>query len=119
MKLNNCPKCGKKYLGDRWQNGRKLQQYCDCVGEKRIPEQKKILTKKKINVGEFSGFNFTVYDRYGHVRCYSCFYNKRSTAIKEMKSELKYGNIDACAGPYTAVLWPSTVEVKGEVFKDT
>jgi len=69
MKLKVCPKCGSKNLGDRWTNGRKLEQYCNgksewedevClwVGEPRTPEKIRITNTKDLRIDNFYGWDY-------------------------------------------------------------
>ena len=118
VKKEKCPECGSINLGDQWQVDRKLQQYCkdyDCgwEGPKRSPETRVIKVRKKVNVN--SGFCFEIYDKYGYILMFSRSYGSRSDSITEIKKELKKN--DPSTQPRTAILWPSYVEVEGEVFK--
>jgi len=118
MKLDACPRCEGE-LGDKWGGpGRKLRQYCyycEWQGELRTPEQKAIRTSK---TKHFGGFHYEGFDKYGHIVCLSRSYRTREEAIKEIERELEVGKReDNDAGPYTIVLYPSFIVVKGEVFK--
>ena len=112
MKLKACPKCGLENLGDKWCYDRKLKQYCkdeDCFweGEPRIPEKCRIVNTKKLIVDDFSGWNYTVYDEYGHVRIISKSYDRKEKAINEIKKDLIQNKGD------TAVLFktPSAIRI--------
>jgi len=121
MKLTACPKCESASLGDQWVRGRRLQQYChscDWRGEDRVPEQLEIKTKKVVAVGRFYGFEYEVFDRFGHLSISSRTYATETEAVQQLKRDLERGKKDEQAGPYTAVLWPAQVEVEGEVFDE-
>jgi len=118
-KLKSCPKC-KGYLGDTWVKGRKLQQYChNCYwkGPIRIPERLEIKTTKTIRANQFCGFHYETFDKYGHIRTSSRSYDDKSEALEKLYRELEYSGNDKDGGPYTAILWPDTVTVVGEIFK--
>lgn len=128
MKLNVCPKCGSKNLGDRWAMGRKLEQYCngpdgeDCtwVGEPRIPEKKRITNTDTLRLDEFFGWHYIVYDRYGHVQTDSATHDTRAEAMKALEEDLTpREGYDDPAAPLTAVLFnvPSHVSVKGKMYR--
>jgi hypothetical protein len=120
MKLKNCPQCGESYLGDRWQPRRKLQQYChecDWIGKPRTPEKQRISAVKTIPANHFSGFQYEVFDKYGHPLIHSQSYETEEEARKDLRKDLNRGKINENAGPYTAVLWPATVKVKGKRIK--
>lgn len=128
MKFNVCPECECEDLGDRWVADRKLQQYCrdqDChwKGEARIPEQQEIETKKVVPANHFSGFQYTLFDKYGHVTTLSRSYGTEAEALKEMQEDMERSNRPEHAyngSSCTGVLWPSVVTVHGKkfVFKD-
>lgn len=131
-KFKRCPKCGRMdTLSDRWTKGRMLQQYCSgaadafnddytdrCgwVGLPRVPEKRKITNTKKLRVDDFPGWDYIIYDKYGHESCFSRTYSSKEEAIKKIKEELK---IQDAGSPYTVVLFhvPSSVIIKGKVFK--
>ena len=128
MKLKACPKCGCKNLGDRWTNGRKLEQYCladgeeeycTWVGQPRTPERKRITNTKDLRVDEFYGWDYIVYDKFGHASTYSQTFGTEREAMTDLADELKQGVKDKDGGPYTAVLFktPSKVVLKGKMFK--
>lgn len=120
MKYKKCPKCGESCLGDKWKRGRKLQQYCyecDWEGKIRTPEKQKIEPIRIIDAGQFGGYSYEIFDKYGHIMVDSRFYGNRKEALDELQKELNRGKLDKDAGPYTAILWPATVKVKGKVFK--
>ena len=115
------PKCESNDLGDKWTAGRKLQHYCrDCgwVDNPRVPEQKQVESIKTVQVGNFYGFNYEVFDKYGHLLEYSRFYNSEDEAVAELKKSLKRSNSNKNYGPCTGILWPCTVMVEGRIFKD-
>lgn len=120
MKVLQCPECGSKPMSDLWVGpGRSLRQHCYSCGwdgPSRIPEQQAIITSKLISVEQFGGFNYELYDRFGHIMLYSRSYHNEEEAEASLKLDIKCGKTDKDAGPYTAVLWPSTIEVKGKVF---
>ena len=117
-KLRNCPEC-EESLSDCWTVGRKLQQKCDCgwKGQPRIPEIQVIEDTKIISVNQFFGFNYEIFDKYGHITTYSRNYHNKIEAEKEMKDDLIKHNKFPDMAPCIAILWPDTVIVHGEVFK--
>ena len=121
MKVDKCPKCSSTDLGDRWQAGRRLKQYChdeDCnwVGPARIPEKIPIRSTRSVSVNGFGGFEYEVFDRYGHCSTSSRTYSTEAQAFKEMERDIQQGENNPDAGPYTGVLWPSTIKVTGKKF---
>ena len=117
-KLRKCPECGES-LSDCWTVGRKLQQRCDCgwKGEPRIPEIQVIEDTKTISVNQFSGYNYEIFDKYGHITTYSRSYYNKIEAEKEMKDDLVKHNKSTDMSPCTAILWPDKVIVKGKILK--
>lgn len=118
IKLNKCPKCNNTSLGDRWCSSRKLEQFCyDCdwVGIPRTPEQKEIPTTKKVQVDQFVN-QYKVYDRFGHALVISRSYSTPEEAELALKQELEKGKTSSY-GPYTGVIWPNYVTVKGKFYK--
>jgi len=104
-------------------DGVKIENYSKfvvTVDEKDQNEfQKKIdinLTKK-IQVGNFHGFRFEVFDRYGHILLISKSYYLKLDAIDEIERQIEYSKTDINAGPYKDVLWPNVVSVTGELFE--
>lgn len=119
MKHETCPRCGEKNFTDQWY-GCQLRQGCRSCGwwgEKRDPEQVPIRDTQTVNVGRFGGYEYTAYDKFGHVVVYSRTYKDRAEVEAAIKSELERSTRDEGRGPYTVVLWPVSVVVKGEVFK--
>lgn len=109
-----CPKCGDDVFHQTWAKGRKLRYRCEVchwLSEPFTPPQQEITAERKIIVSQFGGFEYTVYDEYGHVMVFSRTYDNRNKAIEALKENLK-SRPDS-----TAVLWPETVIAKGEVFK--
>ena len=130
MKVKKCPKCGSTQIGDRWVSGRKLQQYCSIShedwdeicgwkGEPRTPERRRITDTKNLRLDNFSGWDYIVYDKFGHEMTLSRTYRSESAAKTELERELKQGEKDANAGPYTGVLFntPTTIKLKGKMFR--
>lgn len=120
MKYKKCPQCGESYLGDRWERGRKLQQHCyecDWEGKPRTPEKQIISAVKTICANQFSGFHYEIFDKYGHAFISSRSFGSEEEARKALRKDLKRGKTNENAGPYTAVLWPATVKVKGKRIK--
>lgn len=116
-----CPRCDSRNLGDQWVGpGRKLQQHCEECGWRgvpRVPEQKVVQTTKEVKVNQFYGFEYHLFDCYGHAMVYSRTYNNEKEAELALREELKRGEKDKEAGPYTGVLWPATTVVEGKLFK--
>lgn len=120
MKRKTCPKCETINLGDRWVAGRKLQQYCrECLwkGEPRIPELIKKIDTKEIMVNYFDGFNYEIFDKYGHNLLSSKYYSTKTEAIASLKKQLKLCNSDPLVSPCTGIFWPNVITVKGEIYK--
>lgn len=126
MKVKSCPKCGNTDLGDRWQTGRKLQQYCrneddNCYwkGTPRTPERRRITNTKDLRVDDFYGWDYVVYDKFGHTMTLSRTYSGEPAAKAELDRELLRGVTDVNAGPYTGVLFktPSRVVLTGKMFR--
>jgi len=120
MKVDKCPKCGSTDLGDQWADGRKLKQRChdDCnwVGPARVPEKIPIRSTRSVCVSQFAGFEYEIFDRYGHISTSSQTYSTEASAFKAMERDIQQGENDPDAGPYTGVLWPSVVKVTGKKF---
>ena len=124
MKQNKkCPKCNGA-ISDRWCVGRKLQYFCqneDCDWEAapRMPSKRKITNTKTCILHSFSGWDYIIYDKYGHTMVVSRTYNTPKEAMIEMGRVLLQGEKDVCCGPYTAVLFhtPVQVTITGEMFK--
>jgi len=114
-----CPRCESKDLGDQWVGpGRKLRQHCNkCgwVGVPRTPEQKIVQTTKEIKVNQFYGFEYHLFDRYGHAMVYSRTYKDEKECELALREELERGRGKE-DGPYTGVLWPATTVVEGKLF---
>jgi len=120
MKLSKqyCPKCESVDTGDRWVRDGKLQRYCRVCNWRdiaRIPETLVIQTRKEVLVGLFYGFHYDLFDRYGHYRTCSRYFKTKEEALQELNKEIDHGRKDQNRGPYTAVLWPSTAVIEGEV----
>lgn len=119
MKATECPQCGEA-LTERWQTGRMVAQtcidraMCGWKGEPYKPTKRPI---QSVKTEYLDGIVFELFDRYGHAMRYSETFPTRSAAIKEIERELKYGKTDKDAGPYTAILWPASVKVRGEKFR--
>ena len=115
-KYDVCPRCNG-HLGDMWRRGRKLRQECqacDWVGKERVPEQKAIVPTRRVPAGMgIGGHTFQVFDRYGHTSMSSRGYPSADATRVALKRELTVGS----AGPYTGILWPSTVMVEGEIIR--
>jgi hypothetical protein len=124
MKIKTCPNCGSTDLGDRWANGRKLMQYCheeECnwIGEPRTPEKRRITDTKHLRIDDFYGWDFIIYDKYGHESVTSQTFNTEKEAMKELERDLAHGEKNEDGGPYTGVLFktPLSVVLKGKMFK--
>jgi hypothetical protein len=111
---------GVQWVGGRVGNcGRILRYYCYNCGWQSAPmtpPQIEVETKRTQVVG-FGLYDYTIYDRFGWVMIYSQSYRTESEAMEQMRADLKRGLEDKDAGPYTAVMWPHTVEIQGKVFK--
>lgn len=81
------------------------------MSEAFTPPMQEIETERVIQVSQFGGIEYTLFDQYGHVMVMSRTYHDRDGAIEALQSDL-------IKNPgSTAVLWPETVTAKGEVFK--
>lgn len=112
-----CPHCESTDLGDRWVRGRKLQIYCRECGwkaEPRTPERQRIQTTRFVSVDQFGGFNYEVFDQYGHTAIHSRTYRSWAEAEKALLKDLRYRSPEE--GRRTGVLWPATVKVKGKKY---
>jgi CRISPR/Cas system-associated protein Cas7 (RAMP superfamily) len=84
-------------IGDRWCKDRKLQQFCydevECgwKDKERVPEKRKVTNTKTCIVGDFSGWDYTIYDKYGHTMVLSRTYHSAKEAMKELESDLLRG----------------------------
>ena len=110
-----CPNCEwNEGFYQVWDNDRKLMHQCDnCfwTSEPFTPPPKEIETEKELEVNQFGGLGYTVYDQYGYPLIHSPTYDDRESAIEALQSDL-------IRNPgSTVVLWPDYVTVKGEVFK--
>jgi hypothetical protein len=117
QKYDECPRCNSG-LTEHWQMGGKLCQvccWCDWKGEPFTPEQRPIVSTRRVRVSTCGGFSYDIFDRYGHPLVASRAYASRESALDAIKLDLQCGEHDT-RGPYTAVLWPADVEVTGEVF---
>lgn len=97
-----------------------LTRFCyECGWEDtpRIPEKLPINIWRRVFVTRFRGFSYEIFDRYGQLMESSQYYNKEEEAVSMMKKTLKRGETDKDAGPYTALMFPDEVEVRGKVFK--
>jgi len=74
---------------------------------------------KALRVDDFWGWDYVIYDRFGHKSTISRSYGTEQAAIKEMERDLKFGENDPDAGPYTGVLFktPARVVIHGKMFK--
>ncbi len=68
MKVASCPRCESEALSDQWHGpGRCLRQCCKVCGwwgPLRIPEQQEVKSVKRVQ--GHSGYNYEVFDCYGH-----------------------------------------------------
>jgi len=126
MKVKSCPKCGCTELGERWSNGRKLEQYCHndedhCYwkGEPYTPPKRRITDTKELRIDDFYGWDYILYDRFGHVMTLSATESTEAKVMAELERELKRGENDKNGGPYTGVVFktPSRVILKGRMFR--
>lgn len=121
MSVKLCPSCGEESITTRRVKDRKLQDYCDedfCgwTGDARTPPKKKVVSTREVDAGWTPGFQYEIFDKYGYILTSSeskrSMEEARAAARKELEAikDLHYG-------PGTAVVWPSTVKVTGEVIK--
>ena len=117
MNINVCPSCGDDEFYEKWEANRLLSKNCySCTWKSKPypPKLRKIRTAKTIDANQFPGFHYQIFDKFGHIMTSSRSYNSKSEAKAEIEKELVYGRTDKDAGPYTAVLWPASVTVRGE-----
>jgi len=121
MRYNKCPICNSDRLFDKWVKDRKLQQYCYCgwKGEFRTPEIIPIKDYKVIDANNFSGFQYEIYDQYGHLLIISKSYNNKNKAIECLREDIISYNKNKFISPCTGILWPDTTTVKGEIITIT
>ncbi len=109
-----CQECDYDDFIQLWAKDRKLMYGCTNCGWKTepfTPPLKEIETEKELEVNQFGGLGYTLYDQYGYALIYSRTYDDRNEAIEELQK-------DILRNPgSSAVLWPDYVTVKGEVFK--
>lgn len=126
MKVKCCPKCDATGLSEIWANGRKLMQRCNnsddgCYwrGEPYTPPKRRVIATKDLRIDDFSGWDYVVYDKYGHTMTLSQTFSGSTAAMKELERELVRGEKDENAGPYTGVLFktPYRVVLKGTMFR--
>jgi hypothetical protein len=100
-------------------NDQLLVTGCGWVGEPRTPEQRDIVTSKRLFVDTFTGWHYEVYDKYGHIMISSRYYGEEEDARKNLEKDLEKGLKDEVAGPYTAVLFniPTIVVIEGQLIK--
>ena len=119
-----CPKCYGEELGDKWTTGRRLQQYCrECrwEAEPRIPKKRPIKNTKTCVVDDFPGWDYIIYDCYGHEITLSQSFDSKDEAVKAMKSNMKAQiKANSPGGPFTGVLFftPSSIKIEGERFEE-
>lgn len=122
MKVNRCPNCESDDLGDRWQKGRRLQQFCyDCnwIGSVRIPEKIDIELTRYVNANHFPGFHYHIFDQFGHTMTSSQSFRTEAEAIAEMEAQMQRSNRNPHGNeclPLTGVVWPDKVIVHGKKF---
>ena len=119
-KVRECPDCGETLRSDCWTAGRKLQQRCEKCGwkgEPRVPETREIKSTKEVMAGQFYGFHYQIFDKYGYYLTISRYYDTKEDATKKMNDDLARDNTQLDLAPCTAILWPNMVTVTGEVFK--
>lgn len=112
-----CPKCTYE-LRIVWTKNRQLRSECmKCgwVGEPNDPTPVSIETTRTINVSRFGGYEYTIYDQYGYIICFSRTYYTPEEAESAAKDDLKIRNECPNYGPCTAVLWPKEIVVEGKV----
>ena len=123
----SCPKCGCNSIRNIWCRGpnREIGRWlkyecylgstfdgrCRWESEPYTPPQQEIKTKKKLHVGQFGSFEYTVYDQYGHSMIMSRGYDTRKLAVEALTDDLKKHPGS------TAVLWPRFVTAVGKVFE--
>ena len=119
MELKYCPRCKFKDV-DRILTTQRRNVFrcinCNWQSKPFIPPIKPIPTTKRVRIYNFSGWGYEVYDGYGQHVVYSRSYDTREEAIKAMRKDIDHGK-GKPYGPYTGIMWPRTVEVKGEIFK--
>lgn len=119
-KIKECPECGERLHSDCWIQGRMLQQHCEECGWKgkpRIPETQEIKDTREARTGQFYGWHYEIFDKYGHYLTISRYYPTRKEATDEMDRQLTRDNEQPDLSPCTAILWPDKVLVQGEIFK--
>jgi len=119
-KFTFCPKCDDTNLGDRWVKGRKLQQFCRiCLwkDESRDPDIRPVEFTKEICATQFCSWCYELFDKYGHILVHSRAYNTKEALLVELKKEIESYNKSEDVAPVTAIIWPPTVTVLGEIYK--
>jgi hypothetical protein len=72
---------------------------------------------KVLRVDNFHGWDYILYDKYGHVSTLSRSYGTEDEATTEMETALIRGESDMHAGPYVGVLFytPPTITITGKM----
>ncbi len=120
MSVRECPECGTSEVREVLTTGRKTQFQCrDCSwhSEPRTPKRRPISAIQTVDVDQFGGIIFEIFDKYGQPMVHSRTYHSRSEAVKALEKEIEKHERHEGASPCTAVLWPAMVTVKGEKFK--
>lgn len=115
-----CPICKSDDISNIWVKNRMLQCRCrDCGwrGNPRVPEIIPIEFTREICVNQFYGWEYELFDKYGHVLIYSKTYDKKENLLKELNAEMDRYNSNVDVAPVTAIIWPPSVTVLGEVYK--
>lgn len=120
MKLNECPECGgrlRTVIASKRLNRQECLDYSYCCwqGEVFEPETRPIPGSVRYYPMLGSGWHFQIVDKYGQPFMSSRAYGQREDAVENLLGELnRYSNRDG--GPLTAILFPPSVEVQGEIF---
>lgn len=121
LSLPYCPKCHSQEdihrVLVRERKNKFRCDYCNWESKVFIPPVRPIEITKTISPNIFHGWCYEIYDGYGQHHTFSRSYHTREDAIEDMKKDIAHGK-GKSYGPYTGILWPKTITVKGEVFKD-
>ncbi len=115
-----CPACHCDDIRTVWAPKRKLQKECradDCnwKGAPYAPPRKPVVPSRVVSTGR-GGWEYTLYDQYGHVAAFSRSYGSQTAchaaALRDIEQHSD-GPVGHLYGECKAVVWPPTVRVQG------
>lgn len=117
-----CPKC-EGPVKTVWSSHRMLEDqckdsgsnYCSWVGDPYIPPTIPISAIKEI--GYYGSWHYEIFDQYGHCAVSSQGFNTETECKVAAQKDLPKYNSYEGYGKCTAIIWPATVKVEGEILK--